>query len=219
MQQEPSEVHQLGIIANSSIERLTRADNEATFHAYNSVFPVDPEKEKHYGELLGTTDFLATQMAAVLKSFQGYLKNLYERQLKIKGMIEQSANDLATLKLSMDGTGLNAGLHGTPFYIQVNQALLDYTSLIVKLSPMKVIVANFVNPLLQLLVANRQVPGSNDLTTKLKNINVAFTDLQRESQHSQQAFDPEKLRKPARKLETVRERLENGIRSSEASLV
>jgi hypothetical protein len=218
MVKEPSEVHQLGIIANSSIERLTRADNEATFHAYNTIFADDPDRDKHYGELLGITDFLAASVAQVHKSFQGYLKNLYERQLRIKSMLEQAANDLATLKLSMDFGGPNVHEFNTPFYKKTNQGLLVYTSLVVRLRPMKELVADFVNPMLQVLVDNPHFPGANDLTMKLKDINVAFTDLKRESEHSQQAFNPNKLREPAGRVETVRSRLENGIRSAESVL-
>jgi len=218
MQKEPSEVHQLGIIANSSIERLTRADNEATFHAYNTISPEDPERDKHYGELLGITDFLAAQISQVLKGFQGYLKNMYERQLRIKAMLEQAANDLATLKSSMDFGGQQAHATGSPFHNDVNRLLLDYTSLIVRSRPMREIVTDFVNPLLKVLVAKPHFPGSNELTMKLKDINIAFTDLKRESEHSIESFKPEKLKEPASRLSVVRDGLENGIKSSEASL-
>jgi type II secretory pathway pseudopilin PulG len=218
IKREPSEVQQLARIASFATQRLSRPDNEPTFHAYYAVFADDPDKDKHYGELLATADYVIGKISLVLETFQRYLENLYNRQLSLKAMLEQFTNDLAIVHMMMSPGGAHAKHKGSALEREINNWLLFHGTLIKKGTSIKESVNNYVKPVLIFLMANRHFPGFYSLIMQAKNINVAFTDFLFESENFEKAFDSKEIRGVIDKLDTARGRLENGYNSADVLL-
>lgn len=215
---DPSELHPLGIIASSSIQRLTRADNEATFHAYNTVFIDLPDKEKQYKDLLKYTDFLTAQIEDLLARYRRYQQSLYDRQLRLKFILEQSVNELSTLKNTMDFGGAQANYAGSSFYNDVNNMLLLNRTLMARAAKFKQIQVELIRPLILILLSERQFPGADAISKKLKDFNTGFTDLQHDSGNFKNGLNTKLLRAANDKLEGIRKRLEEGYTAAESAL-
>lgn len=219
IKQEPSEIHKLAMVVSRSTDRMMSANNEATYHAYNTVFAYQPNLKNEYLNFIAVTDFAAVVTAKVKKDYANYLKGNYRRQLELKKTLEDGANMLSSMKLSMDKGGANGHLCGSELHISLNALLVDYSIRLIPLGcPMREIVETFIQPLKVLLLAHRHQPGTNELLAQLKNATILFTDIKNDSLSFLTSFAPDELRKPARRLHEIREAMEKGIKQFEADI-
>lgn len=213
IQAQPSVIHQLPLVTSGSIDRLNRADNEAAFHAYNTLFASNAQREKDYQYILSQADYLAAQLSRVKQSFINYRDNLYKRQLKLKELIQTIADETAfLLKESKESVPTYTFNRYAPKAIgDLNNILLDYVSLNSRLVLFEEYFENFIRPLKLWLHANEDyIPlqhnmhqRSENLVRLTKGASVALTDLNANSLQFVSAFEASLLREPSKRLENL----------------
>lgn len=218
IKQEPSEHHQLAFVVSRSTERLVRANNESTFHAYITVFKGSPALDEEYLRLLAVTDYITVGMARVKEVFEHYTKGTYERQLKLKALLEASSNTLSTVLSSMHNGGTNAALLGSALHTDLGKLMNHYNELIDRGRPLREFVEGFAHPLKPLILAHEHQLSFGLLLFQLKDLTVIFTDIERDSISFLKVFSPNNLRDPAERLSAIHASMEEGIRRFEASL-
>lgn len=211
LEADPTVVHSLQLVASSANDRLARADNEATFHAFDMVFAADPNKNQAYRELLGQTDFIAISFRDIETRFERYRTDLRGRQQAIKYALEQSANLLANLEVSMRPGGPLGAYFRTGFHRDLKEIQQQYNELIATHQFVQVVFDKYVDPLKHLLLAEPHLPGVSELQVLLKNVSVAFTDYQNTSKGYQRSFTAEALRTPTLKLDALRQAIDQNL--------
>ena len=216
LRSDPSENHQLRSIASYASQRLMNPDNAPTFHAYYTLFTHDSDKEESYRELVRVSDFVVAHIALILGKFDRYQQNIYERRLKLKAMIEEVADDLASLHLSMKPGGSQSNYANSWTHQSINIALVFYGKHLIELArPLKDFVNDFVTPLKRTLLVHPHIEGADSLLIKCKRINTAFSDLIRESQDFANGFDLDRESSQFERLEEICKELERKCDTAE----
>lgn len=221
LHKEPSEIHQLPSIASYAIQRLMSPDNAPTFHSYNTLFANDLDKENNYRDLIRASDAVVASISLIIDKFQEYRKSLYSRKLALKAMIEENADDLSSLYLSMKPGGTQPSWFDSWTYKSLNIYLIFYNKHLIKFSrPQKDFISDFVTPLKRVLVVHPHIQGADTLLSKLKKSNVSFTDLVFESYNFQTGLkrDATKQRQAIRQLEKIYNKLKEKCDIAESSL-
>lgn len=212
---EPTIFHPLGLIASESISRLSRADSEETFHAYNAIFSGHPERDKIYNSLLSKTDLLTMALGQVRQSFDNYRTAVYKNQLRIKELVEKSANENAKLlRFLKEGRPKNLGFaDGTEPFDTLNKLQGKFGSLSDGEEPLVGYIDSFVVPLVQCLSQyDRELPEQGvELRMLLRDTRVAFTDLKKGGLDFLRAFEPKKLRDPLDAVAELKKKLDQGL--------
>jgi hypothetical protein len=213
IQKEPSVIHQLGFVASGAIDRLNRADNEAAFHAYGTLFASNAQREKDYQYILSQADFLSAQLIRIKQSFVDYRDSLYKRQLKLKELIQTIADETAfLLKESKEIAPTAAfGKYAPNALDELNSILLEYVDLNSRIVPFEEYFDKFVRPLKLWLINNENyIPlkhsmyqRSQNLLRLTKGASVTFTDLTSNSLQFVHSFDASLLREPSKRIENL----------------
>jgi hypothetical protein len=218
IRKEPSEHHQLAFVVSRSTERLVRANNESTFHAYSTVFASSPESKDDYLRLLAATDYITVGMARIKEVYEQYIKATYKRQLKLKALLEVSSNTLSAVLASMHNGGPNQSFLGSALHTNLGQLMNHYNDLIDYSRPAREFIEGYVQPLKTVVLAHEHQLDFGDLRTQLKDSTVIFTDIERDSIGFLGPFLPSNLREPAERLNVIHASIEEGIRHFEIGL-
>lgn len=208
---DPTVMHSLRLVASSANDRLARADNEATFHAFDMVFAADHNKNQAYRELLGETDFIAISFRDIETRFERYRSELSERQQGIKYALEQSANLLAILEVSMRPGGAQQAYAQSGFRRELRDIQQLYNELITTHQFVQVVFDKYVDPLKHLLLAEPHIPSVGELQVLLKNVSVAFTDYQNASRGYVRSFSAETLRTHTARLDAIQQAIDENL--------
>lgn len=217
IKERPGEHHQLAFIISRSTERLVRANNESTFHAYTTVFASNSDSRKKYLRLLAVTDYVTVEIARVRELFDHYTKSTYDRQLRLKALLEASSSKLSALLASMSEDGPNKALIGSSLHTDLARIMTHYNSLIGHSSSQRQLIKVFVQPLKAAVLTYEHQLEFGDLRTQLKDSTIIFTDIERDSLSFLGSFSPSKLTEPADRLREVNASIEKGIRHFEAT--
>lgn len=212
----PSVIHRLPLVASESINRLGRADSEATFHAYNTIFAIEPEHEENYKRMLSQTDVLTGRLSRVEQSFNYYQDALYKHQLRIKTLVDKAADENAILLRQLkEGDPPNSwfDVMGKDPFETLNNLQGVFKNLSDNGRPLDAYFDEFIDPLKLCLQAHDSAlpPNGVQLRMLLRNAAVAFTDLKNESQNFLQAFETKRLREPLKGVSDLRDSLNKGI--------
>jgi hypothetical protein len=208
----------LAFVVSRSTERLVRANNESTFHAYSTVFASSPESQKDYLRLLAVTDYITVGMARIKEVFEHYTKGTYERQLKLKALIESCSNTLSAMLASMHNGGPNKAFHGSALHTDLGRLMNHYNDLIDRKCPQREFIEGFVQPLKAVMLVHEHQLSFGDLRTQLKDATIIFSDIEGDSLGFLAVFSPSELRGPAERLNVVHTSIEEGIRHFNASI-
>ena len=217
IEKEPSTIHQLGFVASDSIGRLNRADSEATFHAYNILLVADSMHESNYRTILSHTDSLTAQLGNLKQTFGHYRDNMYSRQLKLKDLLQNIADETSFLLRDIRQPGPYAAFakYAPNAVAELNSLLLDYVELNASIVPFEMYFDKFIQPLKHWLSTYDSVlPLSGSAPERALNLvrmnkgaSVTFSDLKSNATDFIKAFDSQKLIVPASKLEKFHEGL------------
>ena len=94
VRQEPIEQHLLKLKASTDLHRLQNMDTEEVFHAYHSIVPENPDKNKDYKNIYGCIDFLYLRHKQAIESVDKQVNFLHRDQMYIKETIEKLSNDM-----------------------------------------------------------------------------------------------------------------------------
>jgi hypothetical protein len=219
MKLEPTVIHQLAFIASESISRLSQADNESTFHAYNTIFATEAEREKDYKRMLSQTDVLTALLSSVKQSFKHYMDALYKHQLRFKSLVDTSSNeaDLLWHEIKADVPRTLRFAQQEPAAIkELNRLVRTYDTLSKQGKLLEAYHNEYVVPLKEWLHTYRQLLPQRgiNLQVLLRDTSVVYTDLKNESDNFLQAFDTKKLNEPLQKVASLYEKLSRGAAES-----
>jgi hypothetical protein len=218
IKEDPSTIHQLPTIASYAVQRLMSPDNAPTFHAYNTVFSSDSDKETTYRDLIKKSDFVAAHTTFTLDKFQNYIASLYRKQLVIKELVQEATDDLSTIGFLMKPKGELSKYYKTELYDTLGNALIEYNiSPGYKNQSLRELTDNFTKPLQQLLGQQQHI-RLLELTLKFKRVNVVFSDLVSDAESFRKGFDQTQQKDAIKQLELIRQNLENKCDTAERSL-
>jgi hypothetical protein len=215
MKLDPTDIHQLAFIASESISRLSQADNESTFHAYNTIFATEAEHEKDYKRMLSQTDVLTARLSSVKQSFKHYMDALYKHRLRFKSLVDTSSNeaDLLWQEIKADvPRALRFAQQDPTAITELNRLVSTFDTLSKQGKPLEAYYNEYIIPLKEWLHTYRQLLPQRgiNLQVLLRDASVVHTDLKNESDNFLQAFDTEKLNEPLKKVKTLYEKLSRG---------
>jgi hypothetical protein len=208
---QPSIVHQLAFVASDSVGRLNRADNEAVYHVYNELFVADNMREQNYRAIWAQTDLLVANLGDVKQKFNRYVEAVYNRQLKLKELIQHIADETAFLLKDVRQNGPAAAFskYAPNSLSELNDILVRYVELNAHVVPFETYFKDFIDPLKIWLHDNDNFLPINgavkDRATNLvrltKGASFNLTDLRSNSIDFLQAFDSQRIIIPSSNLE------------------
>lgn len=218
IKEDPSTIHQLPTVASYAVQRLMSPDNAPTFHAYNTVFSSELDKEATYRDLIKKSDFVAAHTTFTLDRFQNYMASLYRKQLAIKELVQSATDELSTVGFHMKPKGELSKFHKTELYDILGNALLAYNvSPGYKNQSLRELTDNFTKPLQQLLGKQQHI-RFHELTLKFKRVNVVFSDLVSDAESFRRGFDQTEQKEAIKQLELIRQSLETKCDTAEILL-
>ena len=215
IEKSPSEIQQLKFVASDSIGRLNRADNESAFHAYRKIFAEDPQRENTYRDLFTQMDMLTASLGVVKETFGHYRDGAYQRQLRLKELVQRIANETAMLlrEIRMRPQAADFDSLALLENNKLNDILLVYVGLNARLVPFEIYFENFIEPLKYWLNDNNALLPQRglELVMLAKDASVILTDLKYNTTVFIPAFDSQKIRVPLANLTALLERINSNI--------